>query len=132
MKHRGQLSIEFLLVFVYFLMVVSLIFAISSDFTEKQSKAHIKQQETMIANSIAKIVSAAKGFETGTYSVEYLVPKIYLPGKPIGLPCKIEIRQNKVKVEVQFKGETVASEISTNFEGGTSIDTQCGKMLTLS
>lgn len=132
MNHKGQLSIEFLLLFVYFIMAIGVVVIVSKDFTEKQSEINIRGQETMIANSISKIVSASKGFENGTYTVEYLIPKINLPGKPIGLPCNIEIRQDHIAVKAQFNGKTVSSSINTNFDAGTNIDTRCDQTLTLS
>ncbi len=131
MQKKGQISVEMIMVFVYFFVVITMVFTISENFVERQSEIHIRNQEIKIANSLSKIISSSKGFEEGdSYLVEYRVPMIYTLGKAVPMTCGIEIRQNTITVTDE--SGTVSAAVGTELDMGVPLDIKCGETLAIS
>ena len=117
MERKGQLTVEFLFVFIYLLLMISVLFTISDNFIENQVKIHLWNQETKIANSIAKVISSTKAFEEAdTYDVQYRIPKMFVFEKLVVMPCDITVEQNSIKMEVGYGGEIITREIGVNLD----------------
>lgn len=133
MERKGQLTVEFLFVFIFLLLMVSILFTISDNFTENQVKIHLRNQETKIANSLAKVISSTKAFESAdSYEVQYRIPKIFVFEKLVVMPCDIRIEQNNIRVEVGYEAETITRNLAVNLDNpqiSYPLDLKCGDTL---
>lgn len=128
MKAKAQLAIEFIFVFLYFLILISALFTISDYFIENQVKIHIKNQETKIANSVSKILTASNAFnEANEYSLEYRIPMIHIFGKLIEMPCEITVTPNNIRIRLIYKSETIEKNLA--FNSNHNLSTKCGELL---
>ena len=131
MKKKGQISIEFLFVVVYFVVLIGATLQIADHFVDRNMRSYVLFQEQHIANSVANIMTASESFDSGNYEVEYKISQIHIQKKPGEIGCNIEIRSNRITVETTLPGDSspTTTEIEVNLKAGTSTDITCGENL---
>jgi len=132
MEKKGQISIEFLFVVVYFVVLIGATLQIADHFVDRNMRTYVQFQEQHIAHSVANIMTASESFNSGdSYEIEYKIPQIYVQKKPGTIGCDIKIESSKITVETTIPGDSspTTTEIEVNLKTGTNINTNCGKNL---
>jgi hypothetical protein len=137
---KGQVSFDIGLAIIALLIVIQGINGITLQMEDSTTEISIRAQEKQIALDLARVLSYKEAIEekgTDNYSIEYVVPKIFVKDKGYPIECEIEVTADEISVIVNnthyfemIEGKEIKTTIERN---GNAITTmKCGEQISFS
>gem|GEM_PF-3563250 len=138
---KGQLTIDFLLAFLYINILIGILFIMHQNYAKNQNLILLRAQEKRIAYIVAEMITESAALNDGTAEIRFEVPSIRYMNKAVPMPCDIIIGQisgqDYVKVSVNVDGMQIDENVAIKRPTGISINNgtnrgKCGQMFVIS
>ncbi|MEM4598176.1 MAG: hypothetical protein QW400_00600 [Candidatus Diapherotrites archaeon] len=109
---KGQLTIDFLLAFLYLIILIDSLLIINKNYIQNQNEMLIRLQEKRIAYTIGEMINASSILSDGSSEVKFIVPGIRHVNKTMPMPCSINIGNDYIEVSTDVNGQNIAERLS--------------------